>query len=70
MGEGGREREKKKTVSEEGTVETTAETEHIMARRVPHCAIVASAQRAGVKRKGKGGSFPGTLAGKGRVGDG
>lgn len=33
------EREKKKTVSEEGTVEITAETEHIMARRVPHCAI-------------------------------
>lgn len=40
------EREKKKTVSEEGTVEITAETEHVMARRLPHCAIAASAQRA------------------------
>lgn len=40
------EREKKKIVSEEGTVEITAETENIMARRVPHCAIAAGISSA------------------------
>lgn len=40
------EREKKKTVSEERTVEITAETEHIMARRVPHCAMGAAISSA------------------------
>lgn len=68
MGEGRRERERKRKLSvKKEPWRLTAETEHVMARRVPHCAIAASAQRAHVKRNGKGRSFPGTLA-KGEAG--
>lgn len=63
-----RERKRKLSVRKEPW-RLTAETEHVMARRVPHCAIAASARCAHVKRNGKGRSFPGTLA-KGEAGKG